>query len=102
MPSLAVGQAPPSWRRKAAPADSSPPKPTEPSKRPGTKYLKPTGTSSRRRPIPATTRSIIEDETRVLPTVVSAPQPGRWLNRNEMAAAREWLGVINPPDRKKV
>ena len=33
-------------------------------------------------------RSIIEDETRVLPTATSEPQPGRLANRYEIAAAR--------------
>ena len=45
MPSLSVVQTPPSRRRNDAPADSSPPKPTDPSSRPGTNHLKPTGTS---------------------------------------------------------
>ena len=36
----------PSRRRNDAPADSSPPKPSEPSSRPGTNHLKPTGTST--------------------------------------------------------
>ena len=45
MPSLSVVQTPPSRRRNDAPADSSPPKPTDPSSRPGTNHLNPTGTS---------------------------------------------------------
>ena len=81
MPSLSVVQTLPSWRRKDAPADSSPPNPTDPSSRPGTNHLKPTGTSSSRRPRSATTRSMSELDTSVLPTAVSAAHPGRWLSR---------------------
>ena len=44
-PSLSVVQTLPSRRRKLAPALSSPPKQHEPSNRPGTNHLKPTGTS---------------------------------------------------------
>ena len=54
---------------------------TEPSSRPGTKYLKPTGTSMSLRPIDATTRLMRAEETRVLPTAVSAFHPGRCWNR---------------------
>src|SRR4030095_6287190 len=50
MPSLSVVHTVPSRRRKLAPALSSPPKPYEPSSRPGTNHLKPTGTSARVRP----------------------------------------------------
>ena len=46
MPSLSVVQTAPSRRRNDAPADSSPPKPNEPSISPGTNHLKPTGTST--------------------------------------------------------
>ena len=81
MPSLSVVQALPSRRRNDAPALSSPPKPTEPSSRPGTNHLKPTGTSSSRRPRSAATRSIIDEETRVLPIAASGRQPGRCRNR---------------------
>jgi hypothetical protein len=81
MPSLSVVQTLPSRRRNEAPADSSPPNPTVPSSRPGTNHLKPTGTSTSRRPRSATTRSISELDTRVLPTAVSFDQPGRWLSR---------------------
>ena len=77
MPSLSVVQAVPSLRRKLAPALSSPPKATDPSMRPGTNHLKPTGTSHSRRPSDSATRSIIELETRVLPIAASARQPGR-------------------------
>ena len=45
MPSLSVVQTLPSRRRNDAPALSSPPKPSEPSSRPSTNHLKPTGTS---------------------------------------------------------
>ena len=51
--------------------------PREPSSSPGTNHLKPTGTSSSVRPRSAATRSIIDDETRVLPMAVLAGQPGR-------------------------
>ena len=88
MPSLSVVQTLPSVRRNDAPADSSPPKATEPSSRPGTNHLKPTGTSSRRRPRPSATRSMIIDETSVLPTAASADQPGRCENRYSIATAR--------------
>ena len=59
------------------PADSSPPKAPEPSSRPGTNHLKPTGTSTSLRPSCAATRSIMEEETRVLPIEASAFQPVR-------------------------
>ena len=45
MPSLSVVHTVPSRRRNDAPALSSPPKPSEPSSRPSTNHLKPTGTS---------------------------------------------------------
>src|SRR4029434_10665431 len=57
-PSLSVVHTVPSWRRKLAPALSSPPKQYEPSNRPGTNHLKPTGTSESRRPSFLTTRSM--------------------------------------------
>ena len=50
MPSLSVVHTEPSRCRKDAPADSSPPNATEPSSRPGTNHLNPTGTSSSVRP----------------------------------------------------
>ena len=77
MPSLSVVQTVPSLRRKLAPALSSPPNATEPSISPGTNHLKPTGTSQSRRPSASATRSIMLEETRVLPTAASARQPGR-------------------------
>ena len=43
---MSVVQVGPSMRRNDAPADSSPPKPNDPSIRPGTNHLKPTGTST--------------------------------------------------------
>ena len=55
MPSLSVVHTVPSIRRKDAPADSSPPKPNEPSTSPGTNHLNPTGTSTISRPIDAAT-----------------------------------------------
>ncbi len=81
MPSLSVVQADPSKRRKLAPALSSPPKPTDPSISPGTNHLNPTGTSHSRRPIDSATRSMMEDDTSVLPTAASARQPVRVRNR---------------------
>src|SRR5207247_2520906 len=62
----------PSRRRNDAPAPSSPPKPSEPSSRPATNHLKPTGTSTRRRLRSAATRSMIALLTSVLPTPVPA------------------------------
>ena len=88
MPSLSVVQTVPSVRRNDAPADSSPPNATEPSSRPGTNHLNPTGTSSRRRPSDSATRSMIIDETSVLPIAASAGQPGRCENRYSIATAR--------------
>ena len=79
IPSLSVVQAVPSFLRKLAPADSSPPKATDPSMSPGTNHLKPTGTSHRRRPSDVATRSIMVLETSVFPIAASALQPGRWV-----------------------
>ena len=93
---MSVVQTLPSVRRNDAPADSSPPKPTLPSSSPGTNHLNPTGTSSSRRPSPATTRSMIELDTSVLPTATSAPH-GRCANRCSIATARKWLGFMSPP-----
>ena len=56
MPSLSVVHTVPSRRRKDAPALSSPPKPSEPSTSPSTNHLKPTGTSTTRRPRDFATR----------------------------------------------
>ena len=55
-------------RRRRSPRRRSP---TDPSSSPATNHLKPTGTSSRRRPRSAVTRSIIALETSVLPTAAS-------------------------------
>ncbi|CPU61140.1 Uncharacterised protein [Mycobacteroides abscessus] len=76
-PSLSVDQTRPSLRRNDAPADSSPPNPTEPSSRPGTNHLNPTGTSTSRRPSPPATRSMSADDTSVLPMAASSRQPSR-------------------------
>src|SRR5699024_689212 len=76
IPSLSVVHTLPSGRRIAAPPDSSPPKATDASNRPGTKYLNPTGTSPSFRPSEATTRSIRAEDTSVLPT---AAPPGQLL-----------------------
>ena len=46
---MSVVQTLPSFRRNEAPALSSPPNPNEPSSRPSTNHLKPTGTSASRR-----------------------------------------------------
>ena len=64
-------------RRKEAPALSSPPNPREPSCRPGTNHLKPTGTSTSSEPTAAATRSIIDDDTSVLPIRADDGQSGR-------------------------
>ena len=94
---MSVVQVEPSRRRNEAPADSSPPKPKDPSIRPGTNHLKPTGTSTSGLPIDSATRSIIELDTSVLPMRVSADHPGRDPpNRWAMATARKWLGFIRP------
>ena len=77
IPSLSVVHTAPSRRRKLAPADSSPPKPRVPASSPSTKCLNPTGTSTSVRPRSSATRSIIEEETRVLPTPASSGQSGR-------------------------
>jgi hypothetical protein len=71
-----------------APALSSPPKPKDPSSRPSTNHLNPTGTSISRRPKRRATRSIKLLETTVFPTPASARQPGRFPNRYEIAAHR--------------
>src|SRR5262249_49475684 len=85
-------------RRKEAPALSSPPKQQEPSKSPGTNHLKPTGTSERRRPSEATTRSIIEEDTSVLPTTAPAGQPGRGVRGERIATARQSVGFRSPAE----
>ncbi len=60
-----------------APADSSPPNATEPSSRPGTNHLNPTGTSNNRRPSDSATRSMIIEDTSVLPIAASRGQSCR-------------------------
>ena len=77
-PSLSVVHAEPSRRRKEAPADSSPPKPNEPSISPGTNHLNPTGTSTISLSSDSATLSIIEDDTSVLPIRADAGQSGRF------------------------
>ncbi|ETA94898.1 hypothetical protein O983_03585 [Mycobacterium avium 09-5983] len=79
MPSLSVVHTEPSRRRNDAPADSSPPNPRVPPISPSTNHLKPTGTSISLRPRPATTRSIIDELTAVLPTAMPPGQDGRWV-----------------------
>ena len=80
----------PSLRRNDAPADSSPPKPNDPSISPGTNHLNPTGTSTIGRPSDAATRSIIEEDTSVLPIRAVSGQPGPVAppNRYWIATAR--------------
>src|SRR5262245_12415243 len=68
IPSLSVVQTLPLRLRNDAPALSSPPKPSDPSSRPGTNHLNPTGTSISVRPILAATRSMMLLLTTVLPT----------------------------------
>ena len=68
-------------RRNDAPALSSPPKPMVPLINPSTNHLKPTGTSTSLRPSPATTRSMIDELTAVLPTAVDAGHSGRLVYR---------------------
>jgi len=70
-PSLSVVQTVPSFFRKLAPALSSPPKQHEPSNKPSTNHLKPTGTSVNLLPTVATTRSMILLLTSVFPTAAS-------------------------------
>ena len=81
MPSLSVVQTLPSILLKEAPADSSPPKAPSPESSPGTNHLKPTGTSTSLRPRLSATRSMIEEETRVLPITDCGFQPVRWRYR---------------------
>jgi hypothetical protein len=66
-PVLVGGPHVPSRRRNDAPADSSPPKPNDPSISPGTNHLNPTGTSTISLPTSDETRSIIDEDTSVLP-----------------------------------
>src|SRR5262245_4729925 len=75
------GPAGPAVPQEAGPALSSPPKQHEPSNRPGTNHLKPTGTSRTRRPSVSTTRSIRALLTSVLPTAAWAGQCGRCVSR---------------------
>ncbi|CAB4906462.1 unannotated protein [freshwater metagenome] len=97
MPSLSVVHTEPSRRRNEAPALSSPPNATEPSIRPGTNHLNPTGTSHSRRPSEAVTRSIIDELTTVVPTAAPALHCGRFDIRYSIATARKWFGFISPP-----
>ncbi len=78
MPSLSVDHGVPSKRRNSA--LSSPPKPKLPSNRPSTNHLKPTD-FYQFTPKSLTTRSIIADETSVLPTATALPHCGRCWNR---------------------
>ena len=74
---MSVVQVDPSRRRNEAPADSSPPKPNEPSISPGTNHLNPTGTSTISLPRSPATRSIMDEDTSVLPIRAVSGQPGR-------------------------
>ncbi|MCY1243587.1 hypothetical protein D9M72_566090 [compost metagenome] len=78
MPSLSVVHTLPSILLKEAPADSSPPNAPSPDNSPGTNHLKPTGTSTSLRPRLSATRSMMDDETRVLPITDCGFQPVRW------------------------
>ena len=88
MPSLSVVHTVPSRRRNDAPALSSPPNPRDPSSRPSTNHLNPTGTSRSSRPSSRATRSMRLLDTSVFPTAAPALQPGRLRNRYPIAAAR--------------
>ena len=80
MPSLSVDHGEPSRRRNDAPALSSPPNPSDPSINPSTNHLKPTGTSTIRRPRACATLSIMLEDTSVLPMPASGqsrPPPNR-------------------------
>src|SRR5665647_3940423 len=96
IPSLSVVHTVPFFLRNEAPALSSPPKPKEPSTRPSTNHLNPTGTSAKRRPKPADTRSIMDELTNVFPIAASGRHPCRLENRYWIATERKWLGFINP------
>ena len=52
-----------------------------PSIRPSTNHLKPTGTSSMFLPRPLATRSMMLDETRVLPMPTFSDHSGRWVKK---------------------
>jgi hypothetical protein len=59
--------------------------------------LKPTGTSTSGLPRSSATRSIIEDDTSVLPIRAVSGQSGRAPpKRCPIATARKWLGFISP------
>ncbi len=88
MPSLSVDQGVALRRRKEAPADSSPPKQMEESKRPGANHLKPTGVSRSLRFASLTTRSIMLELTTVFPMAAEGDQRGRLARRYWMATAR--------------
>ena len=74
---MSVVHVEPSRRRNDAPADSSPPNPNDPSISPGTNHLNPTGTSTIGLSSESATRSIIDDDTRVLPIRADSGQSGR-------------------------
>src|SRR5208337_2710977 len=75
MPSLSVDQGFESSLKKEAPALSSHANAYEPSSRPPTNHLNPTGTSNTLRPICAETLSIIALLSRVFPTRPSSVHP---------------------------
>ena len=87
IPSLSVAHTLPSRRRNDAPALSSPPKPSDPSRSPSTNHLNPTGTSRSVRPIFRATRSISAEDTSVFPTAARAGQV-RFVNKYWIATAR--------------
>ena len=61
--------------------------------RPSTNHLKPTGTSSMGRLRPWATRSMMEEETRVLPMPTCADQSGRLVKRYWIETATVVVGV---------
>ena len=73
---LVVDHGLPSNVRNDAPALSSPPNAIEPSSRPSTNHLNRPALRSFR-PMPATTLSMSDEDTSVLPTAASGFQPGR-------------------------
>ena len=90
----------PSSRRKLAPALSSPPKQHEPSNKPGTNHLKPTGTSHSDGRALCTTRSIMLLLTSVLPTAACAGQCGRCVQQ-VVDRHRQIMVRVHQPGRRR-
>ena len=95
-PSLSVVQTVPFRRRKLAPALSSPPKQTRPSKSGCANHLKPTGTSASRRPAPSVTRSIMLLLTIVLP-IAAIGRPGRPVGEQILDGDRQIVIRVHQP-----